>query len=145
MTAYGGRPQQFGGETGAQSAIIPFLDEVLGLSGEDDPLAAYMQALRAYIPPGHRAFIEKVGPRVDLRGFLLHHRPSAAVEAYDACVTAMADFRELHLRYAATYVQRQAQRSAANSNEVGTGGTPFMRYLKGHLDTVRAHRIGAPG
>ncbi|MEU5658882.1 hypothetical protein ABZ802_25175 [Streptomyces sp. NPDC047737] len=145
VAAYGGRPQQFGGETGAQSAIIPFLDEVLGLSGEDDPLAAYMHALRTYIPPGHRAFIEKVGPRVDLRGFLLHHRPAGAVAAYDACVTAMADFRDLHLRYAATYVQRQAQRSSANSNEVGTGGTPFMRYLKGHLDTVRAHRIGAPG
>ncbi|WP_330240289.1 hypothetical protein [Streptomyces sp. NBC_00525] len=145
VDAYGGRPQRFGGETGAQSAIIPFLDEVLGLAGDDDPLAAYMHALRAYIPPGHRAFIEKVGPRVDLRGFLLRHRPAGAVDAYDACVTAMADFRELHLRYAAMYVHKQAQRSAANSTAVGTGGTPFMRYLKGHLDTVRAHRIGAAG
>lgn len=142
VAEYGGRPQQFSGETGAQSAIVPFLDAVLGLYNEDDPLNAYMHALRTYIPPGHREFIEKVGPRVDLRGFLLSRRPAAAVAAYDTCVAAMADFRELHLRYAAMYVQAQAQRSAANSTSTGTGGTPFMRYLKGHLETVRAHSIG---
>ncbi|MGW7197580.1 hypothetical protein [Streptomyces chryseus] len=141
VAEFGGRPQQFSGETGAQSAIVPFFDAVFGISDEQDPLADYMMSLRAYLPPAHRAFVEEIGPRADLRGYLLGRRPAEAVAAYNACVEAMHAFRELHLGYAARYVQQQAQRDASNSNEVGTGGTPFMRYLRRHLDNVRDHLI----
>ncbi|MEU7581331.1 hypothetical protein AB0B50_27430 [Streptomyces sp. NPDC041068] len=141
VEAFGGRPQEFSGETGAQSAIVPFLDTVFGISDEQDPLADYMMSLRAYLPPAHRAFVEEVGTRVDLRGHLLERRPAEAVAAYNECIESMHAFRELHLRYAAQYVQQQAQRDASNSNEVGTGGTPFMRYLRRHLDNVLDHVI----
>jgi indoleamine 2,3-dioxygenase len=100
-----------------------------------------MQSLRAYIPPRHRAFIEQVGTRVEVRRFIVERRPAEAVLAYDACIAAMHAFRELHLRYAAAYVHRQGQISDSNSTETGTGGTPFMSYLKRHLDNVAGHRI----
>ncbi|HEX4248955.1 MAG TPA: hypothetical protein VH008_13915, partial [Pseudonocardia sp.] len=143
---YGGAPQQFSGETGAQSAIIPFLAEALGIGHANDPLNDFMTSLRDYIPPRHRAFIEEVGPRVDLRGAVLSRRPADAVAAYDACIEAMRRFHDLHLRYAASYVHRQGRTSGsstANDNETGTGGTPFMKYLKLHLDNISAHTIGA--
>src|SRR5437762_4715855 len=38
---YGGRPQKFRGETGAQSSIIPVLDAALGLTHADDRLRSY--------------------------------------------------------------------------------------------------------
>jgi len=141
VVEYNGVPQLFSGETGAQSAIIPFLDAALGISDQDDPLRDFMLSLRAYIPPRHRAFINEIGPRVDLRKFVLTKRYAPVLSTYNACIAAMHEFRELHLRYAASYVHRQGQLSDANSTETGTGGTPFMRYLKRHLDNVAEHAI----
>jgi indoleamine 2,3-dioxygenase len=140
VTAFGGRPQSFIGETGSQSAIIPFLDTVFGISDEADPLADHMLSLRDYIPPAHRAFIEQVGPRADLRGMLLRERPQEAVAAYNECIEATHAFRQLYLGYGARYMQ-QAQRDASNSNDVGTEGAPFMKYLRRHLDNVLHHVI----
>ena len=145
VAEYGGERQFFSGETGAQSAIIPFHAEALGIEHQHDPLNDFMLSLRDYIPPRHRAFIEEVGPRVDLRGAVLSRRPAEAVAAYNACIEAMRAFHELHLRYAASYVHKQGRTSSANSsandNETGTGGTPFMKYLKLHLDNISAHAI----
>ena len=47
-----------------------------------------------------------------------------------------------HLEYAARYIQKQAQ-VGANSTAYGTGGTPFMRYLRKHRDETRAHVVNA--
>lgn len=142
VAEYEGRPQQFSGETGAQSAIVPFLDAALGISDQDDPLIDFMHELRDYIPPRHRAFIENVGPRADVRGAVLARRTPAAVAAYDECISAMHAFRRLHLGYAASYVHKQGRQTDSNATDTGTGGTPFMHYLKRHLDNVAAHRIG---
>src|ERR1700741_1362299 len=54
VAAYGGRPQQFRGETGAQSSIVPSLDAMLGVSHQKDMLSLYLQEMRTYMPPDHR-------------------------------------------------------------------------------------------
>ncbi|KAB2383680.1 PrnB family protein [Actinomadura montaniterrae] len=141
VVEYGGKPQQFSGETGAQSAIIPFLATALGIEHQDDPLNDYMFSLRDYMPRGHRAFIEEAGSRADIRGAVLAWRTRAACEAYNECIDALRSFHHLHLRYAAAYVHRQGQKSDANSSSTGTGGTPFMKYLKLHLDNIATHTI----
>ena len=66
------------------------------------------------------------------------------VDAYDECVELVRGFRAKHLKYAATYIQHQAQAGATNPTEVGTGGTPFMRYLKKHRDETAAHAVPRP-
>ena len=68
VTAYGGRPQPFRGETGAQSSIVPCLDAGLGISHAPDPLTVYLQEMRDYMPPRHRAFLHSLGQTVDDRG-----------------------------------------------------------------------------
>ena len=50
--------------------------------------------------------------------------------------------RTLHLDYAGRYIFRQAQTDPKNPHAVGTGGTPFMQYLKKHRDETALHRIG---
>jgi indoleamine 2,3-dioxygenase len=139
---YHGQPQQFRGETGAQSSIVPSLDAGLGVTHEDDPLRHYLNEMRDYMPPRHRRFIEALERMKDEagRGLLYGYardrkaRHPKLWAAYRECIRQLAKFRETHLDYADRYIHKQHQRASSNPTEVGTGGTPFMMYLKKHLE-----------
>ena len=136
-------PQKLRGETGAQSTIVPVLDALLGVAHAPDPLREYLDEMRAYMPPRHRAFLEHVESSGSLRSAvreLRGTRPELA-EAYDACLRWLEAFRTLHLEYAAQYIHAQAG-AGANPSDVGTGGTPFMKYLAKHRDETAADRLG---
>jgi len=134
VKTYGGRPQQFRGETGAQSAIVPSLDAMLGVGHKQDVLSSYLREMRTYMPPAHRGFIESLEGRVPVRAFVQRAGRQSLTTAFNACVETLQAFRSLHLEYAAAYIFRQAQTDPKNPHAVGTGGTPFMEYLKKHRD-----------
>lgn len=139
VAAYGGQPQQFRGETGAQSSIIPALDAALGITHADDPLRAYLREMLEYMPPGHRQFV------LDLEAYQVDRHFYASTpslrELYNRCVHWIERFRTKHLEYAAQYIARQHQVSATNPADVGTGGTPFMPYLAKHRDETEAQKL----
>lgn len=145
VEAYAQRPQQFRGETGAQSTIVPCLDAGLGIHHAPDPLTVYLQEMREYMPPLHRAFLKALENQTDNQGRVLlsgyvHDRKQRHPKlwsAYCACVDLLAKFREIHIGYADSYINRQHQTSTTNPTAVGTGGTPFMTYLQKHLDETR--------
>lgn len=145
VTDYAGRPQQFRGETGAQSSIVPCLDAGLGIAHAPDPLTVYLQEMRDYMPPLHRSFLEALERATDERGRPLLSgyvrdrklRHPDLWTAYCACVDLLAQFREIHVGYADSYIHRQHQSLASNPTAVGTGGTPFMAYLQKHLDETK--------
>jgi indoleamine 2,3-dioxygenase len=141
---FGGEPRRFRGETGAQSAIVPALDAALGVAHRDDPLRAYLLEMRDYMPPRHREFVEELERGASIRDCIAKHREGhpALLEAYDACLHWLEVFRGQHLEYAARYIQRQSQASASNPTAVGTGGTPFMPYLRKHRDETASARLG---
>jgi indoleamine 2,3-dioxygenase len=143
VAEYGGLPQKFRGETGAQSSIVPALDAALGISHADDPLRTYLNEMRDYMPPAHHAFIEQVEGQSSVRACVAQHRLSHAAlrDLYNDCVTLLQRFRSRHLEYAAAYIHKQAQKANTNSNEVGTGGTPFMTYLSKHRDETSTHLL----
>jgi len=138
-----GKPQAFRGQTGSQSSIVPAMDALLGVGHAADPLRAYLDELHVYRPPAHRRFIDDVRATSALRAFVSRHGGKALVDAYNGTILAVADFRTLHLEYAASYIAQQDRRSPGNDTEVGTGGTPFMKYLKKHRDETAANLLAA--
>lgn len=141
VAAYGGQPQKFRGETGAQSSIVPSLDAMLGVAHQEDALSLYLQEMRTYMPPEHRGFIESLERRTPVRAFVQRSGRSSLTSAFNACAEAVERFRSLHLEYAARYIFHQAQTDSKNPHAVGTGGTPFMQYLKKHRDETGHSRV----
>ncbi len=134
-----GKPQKFRGETGAQSGIIPSLDALLGVTHKDDPLRSYLLEMRDYMPPAHRTFLKTLEAGPSVRDYVAKRGDVTGLrDVYNACVSLVHRFRATHLEYAASYIHKQGQTSRANPNDVGTGGTPFMPYLKKHRDETVA-------
>ena len=141
VAEYGGKPQRFRGETGAQSAIVPCLDAALGIEHQPDELKTYLLEMREYMPPEHRAMLQALEAREPVRTYVERQGGAALRRAYDGCVERVERFRSIHLEYAARYIYKQAQTDAKNPSDVGTGGTPFMRYLKKHRDETHEHLL----
>ncbi len=142
VEAYSGA-QFFRGETGAQSSIVPALDAALGIQHYPDPLREYLMEMRDYMPPEHRAFIEELERTEPLSTLVqqLQADEPALREAFNECVHYIGQFRSKHLEFASRYIHQQSQRQSSNPNSVGTGGTPFMRYLKKHRDETESHHV----
>jgi len=138
---YKGVGQTFRGETGAQSAIIPAADGVLGIDHEKDELREYLMEMRQYMPPQHVKFIEAVEAGPSVRNFVKSANNSKLTSIFNECVEIVADFRAKHLEYAGTYIHAQAQATPGNPSAVGTGGTPFMVYLRKHRDETKLQTI----
>ncbi len=138
---YKGVGQTFRGETGAQSAIIPAMDGVLGIDHENDVLREYLMEMRTYMPPKHVAFIEAVERGPSVREMVKKVNRRTLTSLFNTCVEIVGDFRAKHLEYAGTYIHAQAQATPGNPSAVGTGGTPFMVYLRKHRDETRAQMI----
>jgi indoleamine 2,3-dioxygenase len=137
---FGGQPQSYRGQTGSQSSIVPAMDALFQVVHQSDPLREFLDELHAYRPPQHRAFIDALREKSGLRDFA-KMQSSSLKDAFNACVEQVARFRSRHLEYAASYINKQASSGAGNDTDVGTGGTPFMKYLKKHRDENRAQTI----
>ena len=131
-----GKPQFFRGETGAQSSIIPSLDAALGVKHSNDSLRHYLNEMRDYMPPKHNQFIKNLELKSTTRDLIKDS--SKLQKTYDDCLEEVRKFRSMHLEYAGTYIHQQSQLKnpfgRGGSTITGTGGTPFMKYLKKHRD-----------
>ncbi|WP_374405669.1 indoleamine 2,3-dioxygenase [Pelagerythrobacter sp.] len=138
---FGDTPQAFRGQTGSQSSIVPAMDALFQVGHSDDPLKSFLDELHQYRPVPHRRFIEDLAAQSTLRDFVTASGNQALKDAFNACLEQSARFRTRHLEYAASYINKQAGSIAGNDPDVGTGGTPFMKYLKKHRDENRAQTV----
>ena len=140
---YNNKPQFFRGETGAQSSIMPFLDGALGIYHTEDHLRHYLNEMRDYMPPKHRRSIEIVEKRSNAKSYILESKKLTS--EYNKCLEEIRIFRAQHLEFAATYIHKQSQITnpfgKGGSTITGTGGTPFMKYLKKHRDETQKQKI----
>jgi indoleamine 2,3-dioxygenase len=139
---YSNKPQYFRGETGAQSSIMPFLDGALGIYHTQDHLRHYLNEMREYMPPEHRKAIELVEKRSKAKHLI--SKSKQLTSEYNKCLEEIRIFRAQHLEFAATYIHKQSQIKnpfgRGGSTITGTGGTPFMKYLKKHRDETERQK-----
>jgi hypothetical protein len=140
---FAGKPQAFRGQTGSQSSIVPAMDALFGVHHSADPLKTFLDELHHYRPVAHRRFIEDLAAQSTLRDFVSRANSPGLRDAFNACLEQVARFRTRHLEYAANYINKQMGSNSGNDPDVGTGGTPFMRYLKKHRDENRAQLVCA--
>ena len=135
------KPMPYRGQTGSQSSIVPAMDALFQVGHSDDPLRQFLDELHHYRPVPHRRFIEDLAERSSLREFVTASGSRSLKDAFNACLTQSTRFRTRHLEYAASYINKQAGSIAGNDPDVGTGGTPFMKYLKKHRDENKAQLV----
>ncbi|MGN3973047.1 indoleamine 2,3-dioxygenase [Tsuneonella sp. SYSU-LHT278] len=135
------KPMAYRGQTGSQSSIVPAMDALFQVGHSDDPLRQFLDELHQYRPVPHRRFIEDLAAQSTLREFVGGSASQSLKDAFNACLEQSARFRTRHLEYAASYINKQAGSIAGNDPDVGTGGTPFMKYLKKHRDENRAQLV----
>lgn len=128
-------PRRYIGGSAAQSALLQLFDAMLGVHHADAPAGGYLRAVRGYMPPPHRAFVEDT--ERDTRVRERAHTGSAALQqAYNAALHAIAVFRDAHMRLAHDYI---VSPSGTARDTAGTGGTALDSFLRGaHRSTTDA-------
>lgn len=116
------------GETGAQSSIMPTLIAFMKIEHKPSKLMDHLADMRNFMPAEHRALIAEVEAMPSVR-------PLASKDAFNEVLEAMATFREVHLRWAQEYIHRWVD------DPRGTGGTPYMKWLRQLIDETRGHKI----
>lgn len=122
-------PISFRGETGAQSSVMPLLTEFMKIPHQDNKLTRHLFDMRRYMPAEHRALLGQVRLMPDIRDV-------ASAKQFDQVLELMACFREVHYHWAIKYIARRS------NDQQGTGGTPYMRWLKFLIEETRGHKKG---
>ena len=121
---------------------MPLLDGALGIYHTKDHLRHYLNEMRDYMPPKHRAMIEQVEKISNAK--IIIDGSKSLTNNYNKCLEEIRKFRALHLEFAASYIHKQSQIKnpfgTGGSTIKGTGGTPFMKYLKKHRDETQKQK-----
>lgn len=116
------------GETGAQSSIMPTLVAFMKIPHQASSLTNHLLDMRNYMPLEHRQLIGQIETMPGVK-------EKAEKEPFNDILDAMATFREVHFHWANEYI------NLPSKDQIGTGGTPYMQWLKQLIDETRAHKI----
>ena len=116
------------GETGAQSTIMPLLVAFMKIPHQASVLTNHLADMRKYMPSKHRLILSMVENMPDLR-----HR--CDTDVYNKVLESMATFREVHYGWAEEYINKWTD------DPRGTGGTPYMKWLRQLIRETRDHML----
>ncbi|KDR68496.1 hypothetical protein GALMADRAFT_256718 [Galerina marginata CBS 339.88] len=144
------------------------VDNSDAFSAASEEKLAFLKRMQLYMPRHHRAFLNHLAndPR-PLRNLVLQsayreddetdkarEEGSALLEAYNAAVMALKEFRDSHMIIVALYIigpARHARHSLVEASTStspdrglkGTGGTDLVRFLKGVRDQTKEALMGS--
>nr|KAG5704892.1 hypothetical protein BaRGS_003875 [Batillaria attramentaria] len=139
------QPIQAIGGSAAQSTTLQALDALLGVEHADVEKKNFLLKMRSYMPPDHCRFVEAIENQPKkLRDFVFSSKNKELQTVYNACVSAIVDFRSYHIQIVTKYiVQASAKAKQAEGkrfeslDKKGTGGTSIMPFLKTLRDDTR--------
>ena len=164
-------PKKFIGGSAAQSSTLPVFDILLGVEhhGTDDKEFLDMQ--KWHMPRSHRQFLLALSLQPSLREYVQHHKTNEVlVTAYNNCIKELGHFRSQHINLITRYIvipaqkQKEKNQVGLSTNEEmkgasathgkseekkgegtlaerGTGGAPFMVFLKAVRDDTLRYEI----
>ena len=134
-------PMQYHGASAAQSSSVHVFDVFLGgtHTGSD---AEFLQTMRHYMPAKHRDFLEALTHQPSVREYIKQCKDRDLIAGYNGAVEALAKFRSEHVILVTRYIVLQKKHSVNASLDLrGTGGTPFMSFLKQVRDNTLALQL----
>ena len=124
------KSRQYNGASAAESSTLPSFDIFLGAKHTGSDLE-FLETMRQYMPKRHREFLEALIRRPPLREYVKTSGDSKLVKAYNTAIDAFGEWRSSHVILVTRYIVMQKSNSVnACLDEKGTGGTPFMQFLK---------------
>jgi len=131
------KPVTLRGETGAQSPLLHLLFVFLKIPEKKSPLREYRRDMRNYMMREQRIFIEFIEQAPSIRLYIQRYGRECPElrKAYNSCVDSLAKFLEKHYEYAIEYIEKRGEDS------IGTGGTPFKKFLARHLEEIRVGKL----
>ena len=130
-------PMALSGASAAQSSLLQAADAALGIAHPGAETGGFLHAMRRYMPPRHRAFVEDAARLSQVRDRA--RSGSAALRAAHAeAVATMDALRRDHLAIVGRYIVKPSRLGEA---ERGTGGTDFLRFLRDAREETAAARL----
>ncbi len=149
-------PSELRGETAAQSAVLPFVDSVLGLIAREstnEPRSHDASSNRQardiykdfgnYMPRGHRELLARMRDCDGVRRYVEGSGDKALCDAFDACVEAVLRLRAHHLGLIGPYIHGPGQAHADKA--IGTGGTQYREYLSSLTRITKLSKLRRDG
>lgn len=165
------QPTELSGPSAGQSPLIHALDIFLGvdryshssnLTGHSPTSSidkvAFLTRMQSYMSRHHRNFLRHLSqnPR-PLRNLVLMAGEPALLDAYNAAVQSLKEFRDAHMVIVTLYILGPAKRArsidqktkeetkdAPDARLRGTGGTNLVRFLKDVRDQTAGALVNSP-
>ena len=118
-------PISLHGGSAAQSSLLNALDAGLDVPHDHPRTRPFLQAMRHYMPPRHRAYLQWLEKGPSIRDLVEHDGGLAS--RYDACIEHLVQFRRTHQEITLRYITNQAP---TRSQARGTGGTEYADFLR---------------
>ncbi|NXI47871.1 I23O2 dioxygenase, partial [Galbula dea] len=127
-------PMAFSGGSAAQSTVLHAFDELLGIHHSQES-TAFLHRMRDYMPPPHRSFVEEIQRAPSLKQHVLSSGSMRLREAFNKCISALADFRSHHITIVTKYIAIAAAKAKAGWAELGDGTGPSIGKPPSALET----------
>ena len=125
--------------SGAQDSAIPAFSIFLGIKhGKDEKET--LDDLALYMPAKHREFLDTLSKQPSVRCYVQESGDAELIKCYDKAVRALESFRSEHIKLVTSYIinAKRSRGEETTEEDKGTGGTPFMQFLKNVRDNTKS-------
>lgn len=122
--------RSYAGGSAAQSSLIQAIESGLAIAHNEEKSAAFLERMRAYMPPAHRSFLaslQRLAPALEQ----MCAQSSEVGKLRAHCASQLRDFRNTHLSLVSDYILSHVHQKGPG--HIGTGGTnplPFLKQLR---------------